>query len=250
MDRIFKIHCSQIGKIMGRMGLTDKQQAKYDELHNRKFSDTAKPLTANMEVEYKQLHEVYLNPELPATATTFLREWYAKDREEIWSKYIDKGNYVEDDLIEFMADVLGYGMAEKNKGDEATKWDDYLIGTCDVALPKLVIDVKAPWNNTALQSNVDFIDSDYVFQGRGYMRLWDKPEFILFYGLMNTPADVNFENEITYDHIPTEERWIAYKVTRDIEIENQIVERVKLCREWLNKYDSLVKSKLGKVHSL
>jgi hypothetical protein len=74
-NRIFKIHCSQIGKIMG----------------------ASKP-AGNLSV----------------TCKTFLKEWYANEYEEIHSKYIDKGNQVENELIDFMAIQLGYGMAEKN----------------------------------------------------------------------------------------------------------------------------------------
>jgi hypothetical protein len=182
---------------------------------------------------------------LPATCTSFLKEWYANDREQIHSKYTDKGNYVEHDLIEMMADVLNFGMAEKN---EETRFDEYLIGTCDVVLPELVVDVKAPWNIKTLQSNVEGMDSDYEWQGRGYMRLWDKPRFILFYGLMDTPEDVNFGFEISYQDIPMDQKWIGYEITRNPLLEEAIIERVKLCREWLVKYDKLVQSKIGKLH--
>lgn len=244
----FKIHCSQIGKIMGRMGLTDKQKVRYDELFNRKYSDTAKPLTSNMEDELKVLHDAFLNPELPATATSFLKEWYAGDREEIWSKYTDKGNYVESDLIEFMGDQIGEGFASKNQ--DPPKEDEYFIGTCDVELSNVIIDVKAAWNVTTLHAALNGIDSDHEYQGRGYMRLYDKPEFIVFTGLMNTPAEVNFDREVIYDHIPENQRWVAYKVIRDVAIENEIIERVKMCRVWLAKYDQFIKSKIGKMHSL
>lgn len=246
MDRVFKIHCSQIGKIMGRMGLTDKQQLRYDELFNRKYSETAKPLTQNMEAELKVLHETYLNPELPATATSYLKEWYAGDYEQIWSKYTDKGNYTEVELIEFMSEQLGFSYAEKNQNPPVS--DEYFIGTCDVELPKLIVDVKSAWNNTTLQDSVNGIDPDHEWQGRGYMRLYDKPEFIVFTGLVNTPAECNYDREVIYDHIPANERWVAYRIGRDFKIENQIIERVKLCRAWLADYDKKIKSLIGKVH--
>jgi len=242
----FKIHCSQIAKIMGRIGLTDSQATKMLELSDRKKAG-AKPLTAIMEAELTQLSQAHLNPKLPETATAFLKEWYAGDREPIFNKYLDKGNYVEADLIDYMAEMMGFGLAEKN---QETKSDDYLIGTCDVEYAQLVVDVKAPWNRTTLQQNIEKIDPDYEWQLRGYMKLWDKPEALLFYGLMDTPAEVNYDNEIIYSVMPDPERWIAYKIARDISKEAEIVRRVQMCREWLNTYDMKVKSKMGKVHVL
>ena len=204
MNRTFRIHCSQIGKIMG----TGKNG-------------------------------------LPVTCQTFLKEWYANDREQIHSKYIDKGNWVEADLIDFMAEQLGLGMAEKN---EATLSDEFFVGTADVVTSNMVIDVKAPWNVKTLQDNVGGINTDYEWQLRGYMRLWDKSESIVFYGLMDTPAEANYDREVIYSDMPDNERWIAYSVTRDHEVEQSIIDRVVLCREWLNQYDQLIKAKMGRVN--
>jgi len=205
---VFKIHCSQIGKIMG----------------------ASKPAGG-----------------LSVTCKTFLHEWYANDREEIHSKYTDKGNWVEQELIDFMAVKLGIGMAEKNL---IAKEDDYFIGTCDVDSVEMVVDVKAAWNNKTLHDKTGGAESDHIYQGHGYMRLYDKPKYVLFYGLMDTPSDVNYDIEVTYSHLPEDERWVAYSFNRDESVIESIIERVKLCREYLTNYDKLIKSKLGKLHKL
>jgi hypothetical protein len=202
--KTFKIHCSQIGKIMG----SAKKPGKLSE-----------------------------------TCQTFLKEWYAGDREEIYSKYLNKGNYVEQDNIDFMASVLGYGMLEKN---ETIFSDEYMIGTPDVTVPDAVADVKSPWNNKTLHDALE-MNPDYDWQLRGYMRLVDRPKAILFYGLQNTPPEVNNDFEIMFDHIPENERWHGYTITRDLDIEKSIVEKVIKCREWLEEYDKFVKSRLGKL---
>ena len=111
-NRIFRIRCSAIGKIM-----------------------------SNAKVK----------GELSQTCKTFLHEWYAKENEQIHSKYIDKGNQVEDELIDFMAEQLGFGMAEKNR---VTLSDEFMQGTCDVDLPTCIVDVKASWNKKTLQQVV------------------------------------------------------------------------------------------------
>jgi len=182
--------------------------------------------------------------ELSQICQTFLKEWYAGDHEQIFSKQTNKGNFVEPDLIDFMAVQLGLGMAEKNYD---TLSNDYMIGTCDVVTNDLIIDVKAPWNVKTLQDNVSGINTDYEWQLRGYMALWDKQEAIVFYGLMDTPEDANFGTEVIYSDMPDSDRWIAYKVTRDAELEQAIIDRVILCREWLNEYDQVIKSKMGRV---
>jgi len=202
--RLFKIHCSQIGKIMG----------------NGKSGN------------------------LPVTCQTFLKEWYSDDREPIHSKYLDKGNWVENDLIDFMAEQLGYGMADKN---QETRQDEYFIGTCDVVVSDTVIDVKAPWNKKTLQDNCCNMDEDYQYQLRGYMRLWDKPNAILFYGLMDTPPETNYDREVIYSDMPDTDRWIAFKIKRDLETEQAIIDRVIKCREWLKEYDELIQSRMGRV---
>jgi hypothetical protein len=185
--------------------------------------------------------------ELSQTCQTFLREWYANDREEIRSKYIDKGNMVELDLIDFMAEQLNLGMAEKNT---ITMHNEYVVGTADVVTRDTIIDVKAAWSIKTLHDAVTSgINSDYEWQGRGYMMLWDKPKFVVFHGLLNTPEEANYGVEVSYDDIPAEHRWVAYKVQRDVTIEQQIIQRVIECREWLERYDEAVRNSIGRLHT-
>lgn len=202
----FRIHCSQIGKIMSNA------KTKGD---------------------------------LSATCKTFLHEWYTGEQEQIHSKYIDKGNWVEDELIDFMAIQLGYGIAEKCKQSRS---DEFIVGSCDVELPDTIVDVKASWNIKTLHQQVtDGINTDYEWQLRGYMHLYSKPKAVLFFGLMDTPAEINYDNEVSYSHIPDNERWVAYQVLHDAEKVEAIIERVKQCRIYLEGYDAIMKSKLGRV---
>jgi hypothetical protein len=184
---------------------------------------------------------------LSGTCKTFLREWYADEREQIWSKYLQKGNMVEGECIDFMANVLGFGVCEKNQ-DEPVE-DEYFVGSCDVMLNNLIVDVKSVWNRKTLQeAATEIIDSDYEWQGRGYMHLYGKDEFILFYGLLDTPAECNYDNEVIYSDMPENERWVAFHVHKNEELIQQIIDKVERCREWLVQYDALVKSKIGRVN--
>ena len=206
MNRIFKIRCSAICKIMGKL----------------------KP-----------------DGELPQTAKTFLHEWYANDNEYTYSKYTEKGINVENDLIDFMADVLGFGLAKKNT---IRLEDEYFSGECDVNVPSCVIDVKAPWNRKTLQQQaLDGLDKDYEKQLKGYCHLYKKDKAILFFGLMNT-IETNYNEEIVYEDMPINERWIAYNISADPEFIEAVKERVLLCRSYLERHDILVKSKLGIIN--
>lgn len=207
MERIFKIRCSAIGKIMG----------------------ASKPAGG-----------------LSVTAQTYLKEWYSNDNEQIHSKYFDKGNIMENDCIDFAQQVLGMGTMMKYAGDALS--NEYITGTADVVLSNSIIDVKCPWNRKSLLDSMGGIDEGYEWQGRGYMSLYGKEKFILFYGLMDTPADVCYQEEdISYSHLPDNERWLAYEVQHDQSKVDAIIAQVIKCRDYLAEYDKFVKVRIGKI---
>lgn len=181
---------------------------------------------------------------LSATCTSYLKEWYANDKEQIHSKYIDKGNWVEADLIDFMAEQLGFGLARKNMD---TFSNDYMVGTPDVILPEYIVDVKAAWNRKTLLDAAQELNTDYEWQVRCYMELCGKKNGIIFTGLLDTPADVNFGNEINYDLEPNE-RWIAYSIKANPILISNIFVKVEQCREWLDAYDKSIK--LGTIKTI
>jgi hypothetical protein len=186
------------------------------------------------------------NGELPKTCTTYLKEWYADSYEEISSKYMTKGILMEDKAIDFMAEQLGYGLAEKNINIYSNEW---CVGTPDVIQDNTVIDIKCSWSKKTLHDSIE-LNKDYEYQLRAYMWILDSEvdTAILFYALMNTPAEANYGTEVSYEHLPANERWLAFGFARDLEIEAQMKERVELCREWLEEFDSEVKKKLGKIN--
>ena len=208
MEKLFRIRCSQIGKIM-----------------------------SNAKVK----------GELSAGTKTYLHEWYANDNEQIHSKYIDKGNAVEDDLITFMAEQLGFGMADKNMVHAS---NEFMTGTCDVDLANLdiIVDVKASYNRKTLQQQaLDGLDKDYEMQLQGYLHLYGRKKAILFFGLMDTPS-TNWSEEIVYEDMPANERWIGYNIDYNPEFIKAVEERVLMCRMYLETHDKLIKSKLGKIN--
>lgn len=185
--------------------------------------------------------------ELSKTAQTYLMEWYADEFEEISSKYITKGIMQEDNAIDFMATTLNYGIAEKNINIYANDW---CVGTPDVIIDNVVIDLKCAWSKKTLLDSATSLNTDYEWQLRAYMWLTGCTEAILFYALMDTPSEANYGVSVSYEHLPTSERWVAYKFKKDEAKEEQIKAKVLECREWLINYDLEVKKKLGQIKEL
>ncbi len=251
MKRIFKIRCSALSKIMaGTIGLTDNQKEYLAELERRDTGGPGiKPLTDKMKSDLEDLRRKRASNDLPQTCKEYLHEWYANENKIVHSKYFDKGIMCEYEAIDFMAQVLEYGVAKKNTEQ---KENEFMTGSCDVDLPDAIADIKCSWDKETLQKNVLGMDPDYEWQGIGYLILWKKLRFILFYGLMDTDASINFGEEVIYSDLPEEERWIAYQIEFTEEqlaaIFEQIKARVILCRSYLEIYDKKVRSRMGKIN--
>ena len=81
--------------------------------------------------------------QLSKTAQTYAQEWLKQEiygrRKEISSKYLDKGNQLEDESIQFLVNNSDYGFIVKN---EEHFENDFLTGTPDIILPQEIIDMK------------------------------------------------------------------------------------------------------------
>ena len=79
-------------------------------------------------------------------------------------------------------------------------------------------------------------NKDYYWQMQSYMWLYDKPLARVVYCLMNTPSHLAFTEKDQYDYtqLPIEERFRIYSVPRDEEAIEQLKNRVKLCKEYVD----------------
>lgn len=183
--------------------------------------------------------------ELSVTCMTYLKEWYANDNEEVHSKYMDKGNIVEHESLDFIANQFGLGILEKN---QEQKENDFCTGSIDTEGPEYIIDNKAAWSQKTLNDNIDGPNEEYLWQGRVYMWLWNKDQFVVMHTLLDTPEEANYGREVIYQDRPVEQRFIGYGIKRDPAYEDAITMKVLQCRKWLEQYDKKVKSMLGKIH--
>ena len=112
-------------------------------------------------------------------------------REEIKSKYLEKGNEREEDNLTLISRVTKT-VFNKNEDRLENKW---ISGVPDTYLGKAIrealetIDVKTSWSkNTFDSARVKALDKDYVWQGHGYMGLTGAKQHRVYFGLVNGTA--------------------------------------------------------------
>jgi hypothetical protein len=184
---------------------------------------------------------------LGASLITYLKDYYAEQKsgvkEEIHSKYLIKGNMMEDDLIDITAERLGLGILEKN---EVRFHDEHFQGVPDVITDEFVIDTKNSWNyKTFLDAITSPINTDYVAQLQVYMHLTGLKKAKLVYGLLDTPAEANYGEDVFYSHIPIEQRFYVFDLDYDPAMIESMQNKVNNCKIFLDEYDQRIKSLLG-----
>jgi hypothetical protein len=183
---------------------------------------------------------------LGAAMTTHLKKWYAEQksgvREDIRSKYFDKGNMCEADAIDIAAERLGLGILEKNLVHFN---DEHFQGTPDVYTDELVIDTKCSWDYTTfLDAVTSPINKDYEAQLQVYMHLTGVKKAKLVYVMLDTPAEANYGEDIFYSHLPIEQRFFAFDLEYDESMILAMQEKVLNCRAFLKKYDERISNLL------
>lgn len=250
----FKIRCSANGKIAeGRIGLTEIQESELLKLENK-----PKARTDLQEGKYQKLIYTKDNPELPETAKGYCRDWLKtqlyNSKTEIKSKYLDKGNIMEDESIDFIADELGFGFLLKNEEHFS---NDFMMGTPDVLYGDLVIDVKNSWDCfTFPLFDTEVPNMDYYWQLQGYMCLADKGNAKLIYCLMDTPEHLihntakwycisqgyeeldmdiykKYHDNLTYEGVKNGLKIKVFDIERNDDDIQKIKDRVEMCRDYI-----------------
>lgn len=206
--REFLIRCSSLGKIM---------------------------------VEPKSKSEV-----LSVTAKTHIRELARSIifgvQKEISSKFIEKGLRCEQDSLDLFNSVF---FTSHTKNTER-RTVGLLTGECDIVVPDVEgIDLKTSWSVHSFPIvEVDCVDPIYLWQNRGYMKLWEVPRWTTAYCLVDTPEDlVGFEEPEAHivSHIPDHLRVTTWTVQRDLELEAAMLVKLDHAaayfREVLSEFD-------------
>lgn len=260
----FKIRCSAIGTLMtGTIGLTEAQAKELETLetrHKDALKEKAKPLTEKM---LERVHELLLiknNPVLPKTVQSYCLKWLKEQPEfygrriEFDNKYTKKGRDVEDQSLQMIEERFGLGMLLKN---DKRMENDFLTGECDTKTKEMVIDAKSSWDINTFPLFETELDSDYEWQGQGYMELYGLKKCMVAYCLTDTPPDLidrevhhratklGYDEdekidlyevvykELTYDDIPLEKRVKAFQFEKRAEAMKEVKERVLLARDFI-----------------
>jgi hypothetical protein len=201
---------------------------------------------------------------LSQTAQTYVKDWLKGQpelynrRKKFSSKYTYKGNAVEDNSIDFAAEILGYPLLFKN---EESFENDYIKGTPDVIVSDCVLDLKNSWSQDTFPIfYTDIPSKDYWWQGQGYMWLTDRKHYKLVYTLTDTPPEQiasearrycyanyidldlyfdevyeEFEQNMTYSDVDPELKIKVFEFDRDEYAIKLVQDRVLACRGYVEE---------------
>lgn len=287
------MHCSIIGYFMcdsqtkspkqayeDAIKSRDSWQAKYDALEERlqkmKSGQNHLAKIAAWNEKIAELEPAKNDEELPQTAKSYLKKYYAYLKYGKWSagldkgnKYTNKGKLAEEDSITLLSrldKIFLQKNEERLQNDFLTGIPDIVIGD-DVLNADYIYDVKTSWD---IETFFDNLDKDlnplYWWQIQGYLALTNCKSAEVSYCLVNTPEtllegekyallkrfDVVTEddptfvkaygellNNMTFDDMPIEERRLKFTIERDDEAIQRMYKRIDMCRAYLTKLQSL-----------
>lgn len=173
---------------------------------------------------------------LSETTKTFAKEWLIEKiygyRKEIKSKYLDKGNQLEDVGIDKAIEWLDLKFVLKNKKSFE---DDFFTGTPDLILEDEIIDIKISYDcfTFPLLEN-EIPTKDYEHQVNVYMHLTGKKKARVVYLLLNTPEDIApWEEPKDYENQPKENRIKSFEFEYKPEVIELLKNRVIETRNFL-----------------
>jgi len=204
--------------------------------------------------------------ELSKTAQSFCQTWLKEQlynrRNEFSSKYTQKGNEVEDNSLDYIAEQLDLGMLLKN---EEYFESNFLTGTPDAILKDYLIDVKNSWDCfTFPLFETEIPNKDYFYQAQCYMHLTNRKSYKLIYVLSDTPnhliekdaywwcknngydeldGDIfeQFVDKYTYKNINDKLKIKVFNIEYDESVIEAIYDRVAMCREYIEQLLLIIK---------
>jgi hypothetical protein len=149
-----------------------------------------------------------------------------------------KGTDWEQDGIDLLNDVR---FTKKYTKNTIRVTNELMSGCCDILLDEVIIDIKSSWSlETFPATPSEGENSDYEWQGRAYMWLYDRPSFELVYTMYDTDDTLltDWDNKSIHkvNHIPAHHRVTVLRYERDLAIEEQIKERLRACSEYYAQY--------------
>jgi hypothetical protein len=217
-DILFR--ASGIGALMteGRGVILTENQKQTLADYKLRNSGEGKPLTDKQKIDFEALlSKENAKPTLSDTAKSFIEKmWLFNEKgfyEELSSKYVEKGNFNEDDGIILVSELENSNYIK----NEIRKTIGNITGEADIVCTidgvKVIKDIKSSW------SPMTFMNGDlstlYEWQGITYMMLYDADEFHLHYTLTDCP-----------EHILENEKWKLRNKYSILDDENPLMQRL------------------------
>jgi len=189
--------------------------------------------------EDQQILKFFWDRSLSAGAKTYLK-FIAKEiaydfEKELEVKAFSKGKACEQEAIE-LVNMVNFKSYKKHVGRIET---DLMSGECDILAPDHIRDIKCAWNlETFPAFKEDAHTSDYEYQLRAYMHLYDKPRAYLDWCLVDTPDElIKWESEALHkvSHIDPCMRVTTVEYVRDLEIEKKMLIRCQEAQLFIEK---------------
>ena len=172
---------------------------------------------------------------LSETTKSYIKEWLIEQiygfRKEIKSKYIDKGNKLEDTAIDKAIEWLDLDFVMKN---EDSFEDEFFNGTPDIITNDEILDTKCSWDAYSFPLfDKELPNKDYFYQMQVYMHLTGKKKARVVYVLLNTPEELTWEDKHDYSNMDKKYRIKDFVVEYDAEIIATLQEKVKEARKYI-----------------
>ena len=190
------------------------------------------------------------------TAKSYVKEWYISEltgkTKDIKSKYLERGNAMEDAAIQRVAKHYGVEL-QKN---QVYLENEFFTGTFDCRTIDRVIDTKVPFDCFTFPFFETELDSDYFAQMQVYMNLTGLRKASVCYCLENGSEEQierlswqiakelgkdepdiddwnNAEAQLNYDHLPDELRRKVFEIEYDEVFIAEALQRVIDARNYL-----------------
>jgi len=211
-----KIRASSLGRLMATNSKTTITTKQLETLNG--LLSKIKLTEKQAELRDTLLLKRDAEPELSEGAKSYVKELYQYHeygiRQEIKSKYLDKGNEVENLSIELASIYMGDFLIKNEEYYE----NDYVYGTPDVVDFNYVLDVKSSWSAATFPMlETELKNSVYLWQMKAYMWLTGLSKSYLCYCLVETPEEI-IQDEIRRTS------WKRFEIEPSFETEMEVRE--------------------------
>ncbi len=156
-------------------------------------------------------------------------------------KCIQKGVMCEDEGVQLYNDVFLYDLKKVEASERRS--NGIITGEPDlIALgSQKGVDIKVAWSLLTFPLTEDQAGKkEYEWQARGYMCLFDLPEWEIAYCAINTPDDIlkpwdDPSHHYIDESIPMHHRITVARYTRDMEIEKEMLAKCEKASQWIDE---------------